>query len=215
MNFIEPCYCKAVIDGLIVEIKLDKELKINHKPVSGSIHLPDSGIVLVLGNNGVGKTTLFNHLLSHQSKYQLQDSASFISQYRLAPVGAVKVSQIFQMIENDFPNRVVSKFSDFDLIQRFGATELINKETGLLSGGENQLIKILLGFFLKAKYYFMDEPFQFLDEDKFQVIFDYIVGSKDQTMVIIDHRNPELFNYAHSKFRIVAHQDHIEVTKIG
>ena len=56
-----------------------------------------------------------------------------------------------------------------------------------------QVIKILLGLYLKSKYYFLDEPFQYLDQEKFGVLMDYIsVASANASFVIIDHRNPEL-----------------------
>lgn len=195
----------------MLKIKIGENFKIASKPVIGEMDLHPKGLHLVLGSNGVGKTSFFNYLLAHQSKFGMQGMASFAPQYRIAPVNSMTVLQMFNQAYANFEARVKCAPLDYELFDVFNATHLLAKNVTNLSGGENQLVKILLTFYLKANYYFLDEPFQFLDTHKFKVLFNYIVNHPTAAMVIIDHRNPELLSHANYKYELVERQGEVRL----
>lgn len=198
-----------------MKYKFEGEFSISGKPLVGELVLPSSGINLILGPNGIGKTTFLNLLRDHQQRFSLENNSSFVSQYRLAPVNSITVSDIFQILAENFTSRVVSPLKDYDLIDELGAKNLLNKEARNLSGGENQLVKILLAFYIKARYYFLDEPFQYLDQDKFKAIIKFISEADNISLNIVDHRNPELSKYANFVHQLKEYDGEIKIEQVN
>ena len=142
--------------------------------------------------NGTGKTSLFEEI-----KVQWQTIGTgrlgFVDQASLVPFHDLTVAQLFDVLWD-----VASERCLFQSWQRADfwdpeSRDLWDRKVGLLSGGENQWIKILMMLSLKSEVWLLDEPFQFLDGGRTQRLLRYLVDWLAQGgVLILSHHGAEL-----------------------
>lgn len=174
-----------------MEIQIEKNIQVNGKKLIGKLTVPKSGIVLLRGVNGVGKTTFFRHLKTHAIVEEIP--CAFLDQLPLVPLALMTVADVFECLAKELPSQVQGPWEQFDLLKEVNIANLLHRPVTKLSGGENQLVKILLCLYQKADMYLMDEPFHFLDMKNYQKILDIIQTlAKQKRFLIIEHRNIEI-----------------------
>ncbi|KAJ2472035.1 Fe-S cluster-binding ribosome biosynthesis protein [Coemansia sp. RSA 2322] len=150
----------------------------------------DSEIIVLLGENGTGKTTLINMLAGH-----------------LAPDGDVAVPQLNmsfkpQKISPKFPGTVrmllLKQIRDVfmnptfqsEVVKPMRIEDLLDNNVKDLSGGELQRVAIVLALGKPADIYLLDEPSAYLDSDQriiaSKVIKRFIMGAK-KTAFVVEH----------------------------
>ncbi|KAI9097140.1 P-loop containing nucleoside triphosphate hydrolase protein, partial [Phlyctochytrium arcticum] len=150
----------------------------------------DSEILVMLGQNGTGKTT-FIKMLAGRLKADTEEQ-----------VPELRVSYKPQKISPKFPGTVrmmlIAKIkSSFmhpqfqtDVIKPLQIENIIDQQVTTLSGGELQRVAIVLALGLPADIYLIDEPSAYLDSEQriiaAKVIKKYIFNSK-KTAFIVEH----------------------------
>ena len=82
---------------------------------------------------------------------------------------------------------MLAHFDEFEeLIKPFQAQSIKS-----LSGGQNQIVKIITSLFLSGDIFFLDEPLQYLDKGMREKVKMILLRLKEmgKTLVIIEHLN--------------------------
>lgn len=185
-----------------MHIKIDQNIQHDKKKLIVSFDLPTPGISVLQGANGVGKTTLFKYL---KGVLELQQQAAFLDQLPLAPLALMTVADVFDCLQQERPEKVQGPWQQFALLDQIHITHLLDRPVSRLSGGENQLVKILLCLYQNANIYVMDEPFHFLDAKNYQFILELLQKlSADKGFFIIEHRNQDLLKLANKVYELTS-----------
>lgn len=151
----------------------------------------DSEIIVLLGENGTGKTTFIN-LLAGQTQPDKAD----------VEIPELKVSYKPQKINPKFPGTVqqllLKKIQSMytnpqfqtDVLKPLNIESLMNNEVTSLSGGELQRVALVLALGTPADIYLIDEPSAYLDSEQrliaAKVIKRYILHIQ-KTAFVVEH----------------------------
>jgi iron complex transport system permease protein len=163
---------------LLVDLQIEKE-----KPLG------------LIGPNGIGKTSFIQFLKQNQDCFFYQKEVSFLDQFPLSPLGQVRCSDLFSMLGDLFPERVLySNLYDYKLIEKFSFQSKLDRPIKYLSGGENQILKILCCFYLRSEVFILDEPSNHLDQRRIKVLIHLIneIAADQRYFIVIDHRKDVL-----------------------
>jgi ABC-type lipoprotein export system ATPase subunit len=147
----------------------------------GSIQVDRTGVYLVHGINGSGKTLLLNNIHANSGGRTV-----------LVPQGNTELLPMLTVEENiamriiDAPNEEIR-----ELLRRYGLSYLLDLIPGKLSGGENRIISLLRGIFSAAPVVLIDEPTNDLDftmVKKIVSIISYFAHNKCFLIVTHDSR---------------------------
>ncbi|KAG9124796.1 Fe-S cluster-binding ribosome biosynthesis protein [Ceratobasidium sp. 392] len=149
----------------------------------------DSEIIVMLGENGTGKTT-FVRLLAGEEPDEKADTLSLnvsLKPQKIAPKfpGSVRML-LLKQIKAAFMH---PQFNT-DVMKPMQIEPIMDQEVQTLSGGELQRVAIVLALGKPADVYLLDEPSSFLDSEQrivaSKVIKRYILHAK-RTAFIIEH----------------------------
>lgn len=160
------------------------------------------------GKNGVGKSILL-HLLANRMPRQINGQGKIEGSEK-----AILVNQRFdQMIADQFSfeenlkfacmNRFPSPFStlktpllDFDILKKFHID--ISQPVHKLSGGQRQILSLLMALQQKKSILLLDEPTATLDEQNARLVFDFLksLTGKNITLFIVCHDRELINDYA-------------------
>lgn len=169
--------------------QLQKTYK-NFKLTVAPGHFSDSEIIVFLGENGMGKTTLVD-LISGKIKSDNEEIFSMLT-YSIKP--QTIIPKFKGSVRDLFMSKIRSSFIDSnfqnDVIKPLGIPYLYDQQIENLSGGELQRIAIAICLGKQADLYLLDEPSAYLDSDQrisiSKVIKRFIHGNK-KTAFIVEH----------------------------
>jgi ATP-binding cassette subfamily E protein 1 len=150
----------------------------------------DSEIIVLLGENGTGKTT-FIRLLAGLIK---PDSEVELPELRIS----YKPQQIAPKFKGTVLNLLTSKLGNTwqhpqfmtDVVRPLTVDDLLDQQVNILSGGEIQRVAITLALGKPADIYLIDEPSAYLDSEQriiaAKVIKRFILHAK-KTAFIVEH----------------------------
>lgn len=142
-------------------------------------------ILILTGENGVGKTTLLTKIFCQNQNHH------FISYARQTPLDIfydrklVKLKSLFLEISKGVLNSELFH----ELWIGFGLSKKENRMLSTLSGGEAQALKLSFTMSLNKEVFFLDEPRQFLDEANKDFLHQALkkLISFNKSILIIDH----------------------------
>ena len=198
---------------------LDVVHSYNREPVikKASIRI-DTGITLFRGPNGSGKTTMakiISGLLPPKRGRVLVDGIDIYTGNRVA---REKLREIIFVHDtpvilkgNVYRNltyglRIMGKTNYTvlsELIERFGLGRLVHKNAHELSAGERQIVSLVRGFAVSPRYLILDEPLQYLDDERRREVTSYLLELRKEgiTIVIATHEQ-DLVKHADKIFYI-------------
>lgn len=158
-----------------------------------NLTIPENKITCILGESGVGKTTLLNmiaNLTDYEGSIVYEGSLSYIFQEpRLLPNLTVKENLKF--VQPQISDSELEKILDYLQIKT-----KMNSYPKTLSGGEAQRVSIARAFIVDASIILMDEPFSSLDLSvKYKLIqfFTELWLSNKKTVIFVTHDVDEAF----------------------
>ncbi|OBA24718.1 P-loop containing nucleoside triphosphate hydrolase protein [Hanseniaspora valbyensis NRRL Y-1626] len=151
----------------------------------------DSEILVLMGENGTGKTTLIKLLagVSKSDKNETEQLSLNVSMkpQKIAPRFPGTVRQLFfKKIRGAFLN---PQFQT-DVVKPLKIDNIIDNEVQTLSGGELQRVAIILSLGVVAQIYLIDEPSAYLDSEQrvicAKVIRRFVLHNK-KTAFVVEH----------------------------
>jgi ATP-binding cassette subfamily E protein 1 len=150
----------------------------------------DSEIIVMMGENGTGKTTFCRLLagaLKPDSKSNVPEMRISMKPQTITPKFEGTVRQLFfKKIKQAF----LSPQFQTDVVKPLKLEDFIDQEVKNLSGGELQRVAIVLALGIPADIYLIDEPSAYLDSEQriiaSRVIKRFIMHSK-KTAFIVEH----------------------------
>ncbi len=141
----------------------------------------------LLGPNGSGKSSFFTYLKLHIQEYFNDLDVMFFDQRPLTVLGELRPCDLFKMLKDEFPERYLKE--EMKLIDEFYFRDRLYTPIKKLSGGENQILKLISTFILKSDLYFLDEPTNNLDIHRLEKLKKYLKQkmAEGKTFLIIDH----------------------------
>lgn len=158
---------------------------VNGVPVLGAMEFLQGGVTQIIGDNGVGKSSFFHYLKVFKDELLKTQKCVFLDQMRLTPLNQISYFELLESLRE-------YRFEELDLfhsitsvVVSYGHLPIAN-----LSGGQNQMIKIALMLYLGGDFFFMDEPFQFLDKDNQSYLKNIIkeLKKKGKAIILIEHQ---------------------------
>jgi NitT/TauT family transport system ATP-binding protein len=152
-----------------------------------SISFEENSINFIMGESGVGKTTLIKHLRDELLKKGNKISITF-QESRLIPWKNV-YKNLELVIKNKYNkeerNKVIKEI--LDNMNLKGTESLYPHE---LSGGMKQRVSIARAILFDGDIFIMDEPFKGLDKDNKERIINILkhhFNKEEKTVIIISH----------------------------
>ena len=146
----------------------------------------NTGICLIKGESGIGKTTLLRMIAGLDNKYQGTinnggiDNVSFMFQeYRLFPT-------LTALQNASVSANCISEYDASDLLMQLGFdTADLKKMPHELSGGMKQRVSFVRALIKKSPILILDEPTKELDTNTAQIMLDMIRTESQKRLVIL------------------------------
>jgi ATP-binding cassette subfamily E protein 1 len=148
-------------------------------------------IVVLLGQNGVGKTTFIRLLARQQAPDEADYSVPELSvSYKPQKIQPRFEGTVQQLLESKIGMSLTNgMFKEMDLLP-LNLDHLMDRKVKQLSGGELQRVAIALALGANADIYLIDEPSAFLDAEQRVVIAKIIkryVMNTGKTAFVVEH----------------------------
>ena len=170
----------------MISINQKEYLLINGSPVDVNVSFQTGVVNLIKGANGVGKTSFVKKIAKSNS------DISVCFQKELRSLNTILVKDLLDCLKE-------TRSFDFkackELLSVFDFEKNLNKEVNILSGGENQTLKLIINLSSFKKNLIFDEPSQFLDSQKLGQFIQRINDIKeDKLIILIEHNSSYLEN---------------------
>lgn len=162
-----------------MNFKIENPAFLPHIGCSVDFNVSPGEVLLIKGENGIGKSSLAKELFkSHSLSMVAQENSDLFYDRNIK-----RVKKLFLESAQNILN--ISLFEKYWNL--FGLTKKENRFLSTLSGGEAQMLKICLGAFIERDSVLFDEPSQNLDEHMKIVLNDLIGDLKHKSIIIIEH----------------------------
>ena len=150
----------------------------------------DSEIVVLMGQNGCGKTTLIKLLCGHLKPDNGAEVPQLSVSYKPQTINAKFEGSVKDLLQTKINDAYCHPQFQTDVVKPLRIEDLLDKEVLQLSGGELQRVAITLALGTPANVYLLDEPSAYLDSDQriiaSKVIKRFILHGK-KTAFIVEH----------------------------
>ena len=196
-----------------------------------SVTFPSTGMVIITGKSGCGKTTLLNIIGGIDLNYQgniFIDNQNIreIKNYCRKHVGFI--FQDFNLInwlnvKNNyllpgFFTKIIYKRAIEDQEEKLELQKLKRKKVKLLSGGQKQRVALLRAIIKNVDILLCDEPTGSLDQENSQAVFELLKKeAKERLVIVISHDENLAIKYADQLYvmengKLIKKRDSIKTT---
>lgn len=154
-----------------------------HSGCDIELSLNPGELVMLVGENGIGKTTLVRRFWEAASV-----PMTLVEQKPLDVFYDRSLKKIKEVFLSSREGKISPEFF-LELWKKFGLEQKENRLHSSLSGGEGQALKICLGLSLASDLYILDEPSQFLDQTMKKVLSEVISDliKNKKSVLVIEH----------------------------
>lgn len=150
----------------------------------------DSEIIVLLGENGTGKTTLIRILAGNLEADDGADVPKLNISYKPQKISPKFQGTVRQLLTTRIRDAFVHPQFNTDVLKPLQIENIIDQEVTNLSGGELQRVALTLCLGKPADVYLIDEPSAYLDSEQrlhaAKVIKKYIRNAK-KTAFVVEH----------------------------
>ncbi len=150
----------------------------------------DSEIIVLLGENGTGKTTLIRILAGNLAAEDGVDVPQLNISYKPQKISPKFQGTVRQLLMSKIRDAVIHPQFNTDVLKPLHIENLMDQEVTNLSGGELQRVAITLCLGKPADVYLIDEPSAYLDSEQrlhaAKVIKRFIRNTK-KTAFVVEH----------------------------
>jgi energy-coupling factor transporter ATP-binding protein EcfA2 len=193
----------------MVTLHFNEPSFISSYSLQGELELPINGVVLLTGENGVGKSTLCSYLYE---KHLLPGKTIWTESNQFRSIYPITVNSILEIYKENAVELDHERYQK--LISLFKLSSWGDRTWSELSSGQGQMLKLLMGLSMTAQTYLLDEPAHFLDKEKLKILSQMITEiSKDSLVMIIDHRIDWFEGLVTTHYQLNLHETFIKVEK--
>lgn len=191
----------------------------NKEPLLENVNLRiKEGITIFRGPNGSGKTTLakiISGLLPPKKGDVYIDGVNIYEEKRRARWKLREIVYVHDapvilkgtVHKNLVYGLRIMGYRDYslldELVHYFRLGKLIHRDSSELSAGERQIVSLVRAFSVNPKYLILDEPLQYLDDEKREKVINYLKRIEERgTTIIIATHEQELVKYAKTLYYI-------------
>ncbi|KZT25694.1 RNAse L inhibitor-type ATP binding cassette protein [Neolentinus lepideus HHB14362 ss-1] len=149
----------------------------------------DSEIVVMLGENGTGKTTFIRLLWGDEPDEEV-DKQKFSVSMKPQTISPKFPGTVRMLLLKQIKQAFMHPQFQTDVVKPMSLENILDQEVKTLSGGELQRVAIVLALGKPANVYLLDEPSSFLDSEQriiaSKVIKRFILHAK-KTAFVIEH----------------------------
>lgn len=176
--------------------------------IEGNLTLNAGEVVLLCGENGIGKSS-FIQFIKLNPQLRDKNQCSFSDQLPLRSVNTIKVKTFLEMLSHDFKN------FNYDFKNEL-LIEILEKSINDLSGGENQILKLIVALSFDSDFYILDEPSTYLDEQKVSTVKKLISEKRksSKTVLIVEHRSQLFEDIIDRKIKIEKAQEGLVLNEL-
>jgi ATP-binding cassette, sub-family E, member 1 len=150
----------------------------------------DSQIVVMLGQNGTGKTTFIRMLAGIEASDEKKGIPKLGVSYKPQKIAPRFLGTVKELFHSKIRNMYVAPQFVSDVMKPLNMEDLFDQKVLTLSGGELQRVAIVLALGTPADIYLIDEPSAYLDSEHriiaAKVIKRFIMHSK-KTAFVVEH----------------------------
>ncbi|XP_039259206.2 ATP-binding cassette sub-family E member 1-like [Styela clava] len=150
----------------------------------------DSEIIVMLGENGTGKTTLIRMLAGRLSPDSGDQVPTLNISHKPQKISPKSQGTVRQLLHSKIPSAYIHPQFVADVMKPLMIEAIIDQEIQNLSGGERQRVAITLCLGKPADVYLIDEPSAYLDSEQrivaAKVIKRFILHAK-KTAFVVEH----------------------------
>jgi ATP-binding cassette subfamily E protein 1 len=198
-----------------IEINLETPIQMGHSKFQCQMRLQKGKVNAFIGPNGIGKSSFMQFLKLNSKEIFEGLELSFCSQFPMQVLGDLTCRDLLTFMTQE--GNCVSQLDEYELINAFQFTEKLDRPINQLSGGENQVLKLLACFLIDADVYLCDEPSAFLDRGKLEVLVKILeeLKQKGKTIILIDHGWEFLHQISDEILEFYQDTDYISVREYG
>ena len=152
-----------------------------------SIEFKEKDINFIMGESGVGKTTLIKHIIDELLLKDINISVVF-QEARLLPWK--NVYENLELVIKDKHNKRDREILIKEILEKLNLKNCEKLYPHELSGGMRQRVSIARALLFDGSIFIMDEPFKGLDKDNkdnvISFLYSYLIR-KEKTAIIISH----------------------------
>jgi ATP-binding cassette subfamily E protein 1 len=150
----------------------------------------DSEIIVLLGQNGTGKTTFIRMLAGLLKPDNAVDLPEMHVSYKPQKISPKFQGSVRALIMKKIPDAFAHPQFQSDVVKPMKVMNVIDQEVAHLSGGELQRVALVLALGMSADIYLIDEPSAYLDSEQrivaAKVIKRFILHAR-KTGFIVEH----------------------------
>lgn len=192
-----------------MHIEFSNRFKIQELDVACNIKLSEGKVNLLVGDNGVGKSSLIRFFKLNQKEFFPGKKVNFMDQFPLRPINQISYLELKDQL-NGLCNDELTFFKDLESSTKDFQDKPIND----LSGGQNQMIKFLVTCFTGGDIFILDEPLQYLDKKNTQRLKNIIeqLKSLGKTIIIVEHQSEKIKELVDKIFTIECLENRVQVS---
>ncbi len=156
----------------------------NGNSIRGVLKLPASGVIVLEGQNGIGKSSLLRAL---QTSSLIKRACVFCHQFPWQPLPHLRGKDLLSFCQSP-KSQWGSRFQQ-DIAKKIPIDSILRRPYGVLSGGERQLLKIYFYAGIESQVYFLDEPLAFLDPVNCAKFAQVLKGLAGEVLFVICEQN--------------------------
>lgn len=172
-----------------MKFEVNDPLFLPHCACEVQLLLEANQVLVIVGENGIGKSTLLHRFCSllKPSLWVLveQKTLDYFFDRKLKTL-----KDLFLKAHPPQLNLVAFNF----LWQAFELDQKEERWISQLSGGEGQALKLCLTLCKEADFYFLDEPTQYLDGGRKQILLSYLeeLRRSGKSLLVVEHERSDL-----------------------
>ena len=193
---------------MLIISKLNKTFRIDkhdnfHVLNNINYKFEDSGVYVIYGRSGEGKTTFLNSLYGiikydsgeiFYNDKKIKNLSEIDAFYIPQDFGLLLKLSVYDNILLVLKKNNITKTKDeiYQYLQKFHVEDLIDKKVKYLSGGEKAKIAIIRAILSDASIILMDEPTQSLDTSSRQIVYDFLDLLSPNKLIIVSSHDANL-----------------------
>ena len=175
------------MERYLLELKnINKKIKDKNIIENLSLELPYPSLTLLIGDNGLGKTTLLN-IISGLVKYE--GSVELPSDISRDDIYYMKANDdIYDNLSSYQKASIILSIEELNVfhnkINELGLDKFINRKFKTLSSGEKQKIELIMALSSSKKILLLDEPFEYIDKESKPIFIDLVKNEGKKRLII-------------------------------